>query len=102
VHPVCETLTHYFSCSCGIGSDSRESIGTRYTEFVFLHPVGSCGSRSALQCIQGVKRRGTIFLARMGPVRIPQKCVTTPYAKLVFLHPVVSAGHVVHSGAFGV
>jgi hypothetical protein len=54
---------------------------------------------SALLCIWGAKHRRTIFLAHVGPVWIPQKCVRTPVAEFVFLHPVVSAGHVVHSGA---
>jgi hypothetical protein len=34
---------------------------------------GICGSRSALLCVRGAKRRRTIFLARVGPVLIPQK-----------------------------
>jgi hypothetical protein len=41
------------------------------------------------------------FFARVGPVRITQKCIKTPDAKLVFLHPEVSVGHVVHSCASG-
>jgi hypothetical protein len=30
---------HYFSCSGGTGTDSTESVRTRYAELVFLHPV---------------------------------------------------------------
>jgi hypothetical protein len=43
----------------------KKRIETRYAELVFLHPVGSGRSRSALRCIWGVKRRCTIFLARV-------------------------------------
>jgi hypothetical protein len=75
--------------------------GTRYAEHVFLHPVGSCGSCSALRCVRDTKRRCTIFLASVGAMRTAQKLVRTPYAKLVCLHPMVSAGHVVHSCASG-
>jgi hypothetical protein len=32
-----------------------------------------CGSRSAILCIHGMIHRYTIFHARVGPVRIPQK-----------------------------
>jgi hypothetical protein len=31
------------------------------------------GSRSAFWCIQGMKHQRTIFHARVGPVRFPQK-----------------------------
>jgi hypothetical protein len=48
-----------------------------------------------------VKRRCTILLPRVGPVRIPRKCVGTPNAECLFLHPLVSAGHVAHFGASG-
>jgi hypothetical protein len=33
--------------------------------------AGICGSQSAFQCVWGVKRRRTIFCARVGLVRIP-------------------------------
>jgi hypothetical protein len=48
-----------------------------------------------------MKCRCTIFLARVGLVRIPQKCVGTPDAEFLFLHLVVSTGQVTHSGASG-
>jgi hypothetical protein len=48
-----------------------------------------------------MKYRRTIFLARVGLLRIPQKCVGIPYAELVFLRPMVSVGHVVHYDASG-
>jgi hypothetical protein len=56
-------------------------------------------SGSALQTVRSTKYRCNIFLAPVGPVWIPQKCVGTPDAKFLFLHPVVSVAHVAHSGA---
>jgi hypothetical protein len=49
-----------------------------------------------------VKHRRTIFLASVGPIRIPQKFVGAPYFEFVFLHLVVSTGHVVLSGVSAV
>jgi hypothetical protein len=46
-------------------------------------------SRCALRCVRGVKRRSTIFLARVGPVHILEKAHR-------------DVGHVVHFGASGV
>jgi hypothetical protein len=47
-----------------------------------------------------MKHRHTIFYARVGPMRFPQKIGQDMwYAKLVFLHLVGSAGHSVHFGA---
>jgi hypothetical protein len=69
----------------------------------YVFPSGGiCVSGGVLRCVPGVKHRRTIFLARVGLVQIPQKCVGTPDAKFVFYHPVVSAGHVLHSSASGV
>jgi hypothetical protein len=58
-------------------------------------------SGSALQTVRSTKYRRNIYLAPVGPVWIPQKCVGTPDAKFLFLHPVVSVAHVAHSGASG-
>jgi hypothetical protein len=74
----------------------KKCAGTRYAELVFLDPVGCYGSHSALWCVRDAKCRRTIFVARVGLVRIPPKRVRTPNAKLVFLHPVVFGGHVVN------
>jgi hypothetical protein len=59
------------------------------------------GSHSAFQCVWGVKRRRTIFHARVVECGLQKKCVRTYYAELVFLHPVGSTGHVVNFGASG-
>jgi hypothetical protein len=59
---------------------------------------GICKSYSGLLCIRGASQR-IIFLARVGPPRIPQKHVGILYGKFAFLHLVVSASHVVRSDA---
>jgi hypothetical protein len=50
-------------------------------------------------CVQGAKRRHTIFHARVSLLHIPKKQAGTHYAELVFLHLVQSMGYVVCLGA---
>jgi hypothetical protein len=70
----------------------------KFTPNLFFASGRICGSRSALRCVRGTKRRHTIFHAQVGPVQIPQKvCWHTLCRTGVFLHPVGSVGHVVHS-----
>jgi hypothetical protein len=69
--------------------------------FVFASG-GICGSHCAFRCIRDTSHRHTIFHARVGPVRILQKCIRTRYVERLFSHPVGSAGHVVHFDGSGV
>jgi hypothetical protein len=96
-----ETLTQYFSCSCGNGTDSRKSAVRHIMLNFFLHPLGSVGhivycSASGAQNIDAL-----FFLLGWHLYGFHKKHVGAPYAKFVFLHFVLSAGHVVHSGASG-
>jgi hypothetical protein len=61
-------LTHYFSCSCGTGTDYAKSASGHVTPNLSFAFGVICGSRCALWCVRGVNRRRTIFLARVGPV----------------------------------
>jgi hypothetical protein len=70
VHPGHEISMHYFLRLGGTIRLHKKCAGTLYTKLMFLHPVGSCRSPSALWCIPGMKHRHTIFHARVGPVRI--------------------------------
>jgi hypothetical protein len=67
----------------------------------FFGSVLICGLCSALRCVWGVKQRRTIFLARVAPVRIPQKMHRDTLCQTCVFYPVVSAGHVVHFGTSG-
>jgi hypothetical protein len=43
VHPGHETVTHYFSCSGGTGTDSTKTHRVMLCRLVFLHLVGFVG-----------------------------------------------------------
>jgi hypothetical protein len=49
----------------------KKHAGTRYSEHVLFISGGIFGSRSAFRCVCGVKRRCTIFQARVAPARFP-------------------------------
>jgi hypothetical protein len=73
MHSLCpgrENLVHYFSCSCGLGTDSIKSVLGHVTPnfCFFLHPVGSAG-HSAFWCVWVTKYRCSIFHAPVGLVR---------------------------------
>jgi hypothetical protein len=94
-------LMYYFSFSGWTGTDSIKNASRHLTPNLYFASSRICGSCSALRCVRGMKRQCTIFLARVGPVGIPEKGVETQYAKLLFLHPMGYVGHVVHFGASG-
>jgi hypothetical protein len=65
--------THNFSCSGGTGTDSTKSAPRHVTPNLSFCSSGTCGSRSAFQCVWSAKCRRTIFHAQVGPVWIQQK-----------------------------
>jgi hypothetical protein len=64
---------HYFSFSCRAAMEpTKSTLGHIMPNLCFcIH--GICGSCSAFWCVQGMKRRCTIFQAHVGPIQILQK-----------------------------
>jgi hypothetical protein len=87
----------FFVLGCTQYGLHKKRVGTRYTELVPLHPVGSV--RHVVHSgASGARNLDTLFFMP-GWTRcyFHKKCTGTYYTKLVFLHLVGSAGHVVHS-----
>jgi hypothetical protein len=74
----------------------EKCVGARYTEVVFLHPMGSAGHivHSAASMERNMIAR--FFMLGWDRYRFNKKCVGRCYNELVFLHPVGSAGNVGH------
>jgi hypothetical protein len=79
----------------------KNHASTRYTQLVFLHPVGSM-AHVVYSGESGLRKIGALFfmLGRYW-YGFYKKCAGTRYGELVFLHHVRSVGHVVHSSEFG-
>jgi hypothetical protein len=77
----------------------KKHVGTRYTELVLLHLMGSMGRVMHSGASRAQKVDALFFMLGWDWHGFSKKSARKRYAELVFLHPVGSPGHVVHSGA---
>jgi hypothetical protein len=79
----------------------KKRVGTRSTEFVFLHLVGSAG-HVVHSGASGPRNVNALFIMFWWDrCSFYKKRARTRYAELESLHPVGFAGHLMHSGASG-
>jgi hypothetical protein len=83
-------------CGC-----HKKRDGTRYTQLVFLNPVGSIGHIVHFGASRPRMIDAIFVIVEWARWGFHKKHAGTHYTELVFLHPVGSAGHVVHSSASG-
>jgi hypothetical protein len=72
---------------------------TRYTELLFLHPVGSADHVVHFDAFGAQNVTALFFMLWWDWYGFDKKHAGTHYAELVFFDPVESMGHVVHSNA---
>jgi hypothetical protein len=80
---------HYFSYSGGTVTDStKKCVGTRYTEHVPLHHVGSAGHVVHFGASRALNVEAPFSCSGGTGTDSTKKSIGTHYAKLVLLHPV--------------
>jgi hypothetical protein len=81
---------------------NKKHTGSRYTEVVFLHPVGSVGHDVHFDASGSRNITALFFLLGWDWYGFNKMRAGRSYAELMFFHLVGSVGHVVHSGVSAV
>jgi hypothetical protein len=79
----------------------KKHVRTRYTDLVFLQPVGTAGH--IVHSVASMARiiNALFFKLRWDPYGFHKNRASTHYAESMFLHSIGFIGHVVHSGGSG-
>jgi hypothetical protein len=94
-------LTNYFSRSGGPRAISIKSVGTQYTELLFLYPLVSVGHIVHSGASGSQNMIALFFMLAWDSYRFEKNGTRTRYAELVFLHTVGYVGFIVHTDASG-
>jgi hypothetical protein len=90
------TIFHAWVARC---DSHKKRAETRYTELVFLHPVGFVGYvvHSTASLVRNIDT--LFFIPGWDRYRFQKKRTRTRYGELMFLHQMGSAGHIVRCDA---